>query len=199
MTWSLFGKSKGQETNESACPYVPPTDGAKPAECPVKHDSRNNIPVDLPSTAVPDQSQPLNTKRQMSSIPRVDHEQGGDKWVYPSEQQFYNALHRKGKETDAADVAMIVAIHNDMNERTWREVLKWESLHADQCPGQEPKLLRFVGKPDELSPKARLYTTFGWAPRPFDRHDWVVSRCGGSEEVRYVIDYYEGATSDTQG
>lgn len=27
------------------------------------------------------------------------------------------------------------------------------------------------------------------APRPFDRHDWYVSRCG--QVRRYVIDYYE--------
>lgn len=26
--------------------------------------------------------------------------------------------------------------------------------------------------------------------RPFDRHDWVVDRCG--TKVRYVIDYYTG-------
>lgn len=25
---------------------------------------------------------------------------------------------------------------------------------------------------------------------PFDRHDWIVDRCG--KEVRYVIDYYDG-------
>lgn len=25
---------------------------------------------------------------------------------------------------------------------------------------------------------------------PFDRHDWVIDRCG--TEVRYVIDYYDG-------
>jgi len=25
-------------------------------------------------------------------------------------------------------------------------------------------------------------------PEPFDRHDWIVDRCG--KEVRYVIDYY---------
>lgn len=25
---------------------------------------------------------------------------------------------------------------------------------------------------------------------PFDRHDWIVDRCG--KHVRYVIDYYEG-------
>ncbi len=27
---------------------------------------------------------------------------------------------------------------------------------------------------------------------PFDRHDWVVDRCG--HDVRYVIDFYSGAS-----
>jgi cytochrome c heme-lyase len=26
---------------------------------------------------------------------------------------------------------------------------------------------------------------------PFDRHDWIVDRCG--KQVRYVIDFYNGA------
>lgn len=26
---------------------------------------------------------------------------------------------------------------------------------------------------------------------PFDRHDWIVDRCG--QDVRYVIDFYSGA------
>lgn len=29
---------------------------------------------------------------------------------------------------------------------------------------------------------------------PFDRHDWIVDRCG--REVRYVIDYYDGGKVD---
>lgn len=29
---------------------------------------------------------------------------------------------------------------------------------------------------------------------PFDRHDWIVDRCG--KEVRYVIDYYDGGAVD---
>lgn len=28
--------------------------------------------------------------------------------------------------------------------------------------------------------------------RPFDRHDWIVDRCG--REVRYVIDFYDGGS-----
>ena len=51
--------------------------------------------------------------------------------------------------------------------------------------------MRFVGKPDELSPKAMLKYYLGLAPRPFDRHDWTVDRCG--TEVRYIIDYYDVA------
>lgn len=29
---------------------------------------------------------------------------------------------------------------------------------------------------------------------PFDRHDWIVDRCG--KDVRYVIDYYDGGLVD---
>jgi len=49
-----------------------------------------------------------------------------------------------------------------------------------------------MGRPDELSPKARLKTWFGWIA-PFDRHDWTIDRCG--KEVRYVIDYYYDESS----
>lgn len=31
---------------------------------------------------------------------------------------------------------------------------------------------------------------------PFDRHDWIVDRCG--REVRYVIDYYDGGSVDSK-
>lgn len=31
---------------------------------------------------------------------------------------------------------------------------------------------------------------------PFDRHDWIVDRCG--KEVRYVIDYYDGGEIDNK-
>ena len=32
---------------------------------------------------------------------------------------------------------------------------------------------------------------FGY-DKPFDRHDWIVDRCG--KEVRYIIDYYGNDT-----
>ena len=31
---------------------------------------------------------------------------------------------------------------------------------------------------------------------PFDRHDWIVDRCG--KDVRYVIDYYDGGSVDAK-
>lgn len=40
-----------------------------------------------------------------------------------------------------------------------------------------------------MSPKARFNTFLGYQA-PFDRHDWVVDRCG--KEIEYVIDFYAG-------
>ena len=72
-------------------------------------------------------------------------------------------------------------------------VAEWEKLHCDKCP--DPKLLRFLGKPDDLTPKAWFKHRVLGGPAPFDRHDWTIDRCG--EEVRYVIDYYyDGEKAD---
>jgi cytochrome c heme-lyase len=65
------------------------------------------------------------------------------------------------------------------------QVSRWEALHRDECAC--PTLLRFLGRPDTLSPAARMRSWLG-GPLPFDRHDWYVDRCGS--EVRYVIDFY---------
>ena len=51
-----------------------------------------------------------------------------------------------------------------------------------------------------------MYGTFMWVERPFDRHDWFVSRAataeqsekpsgngnGARDKARYVIDFYKG-------
>ena len=84
------------------------------------------------------------------------------------------------------DVDAIVAVHNNMNEQTWAKVMEWEALHCDEC--EKSTLLRFIGRPDELSPKAWIKTKVLQGPEPFDRHDWTIDRCG--KEVRYIIDYY---------
>ena len=129
---------------------------------------------------------PLSTKREESSIPKGG---AGGTWLYPSPQMFFNALLRKDKAQDVheRDMNVVVAIHNNMNERTWRKVLEWERVggHCATCP--TPRLVRFQGRPHDLTPKARLKSWLGYG-LPFDRHDWVVDRCGTL--VRYVIDYY---------
>ena len=65
--------------------------------------------------------------------------------------------------------------------------MQWEGAAGSQP--KVTKLLRFLGRPDDLSPKARIKMLFGH-PAPFDRHDWYIDREDGSGEHRYVIDYY---------
>lgn len=138
----------------------------------------------------PGQKVNLSTTRAVSHIDKCDitphHQvQGVDRWVYPSEQQYYNAMKRKGWNPNAEDVPVILAIHNTVNEQSWAMVKQWESKYTDK-----PKLKKFCGRPKDLSPKAFLLSLFGYS-KPFDRHDWVIDRNG--KEVRYVIDFYKGA------
>jgi len=85
-----------------------------------------------------------------------------------------------------------------MNEKTWSKVLEWEEATAATGDDTDPpKLLKFQGRPTDLSPKAAFkYYLFGH-PLPYDRHDWTVLRHDGTT-VRYVIDYYydESRASD---
>jgi cytochrome c heme-lyase len=152
-----------------------------------KIDPTNQMPNIANQLPAPNQSIPLPTERIVSTIPKAGTDDSN--WLYPSPQMFWNALVRKNK-TDGAneeDIETVVAVHNNMNERTWKQVLVWEDLHNIEGIGREPKLLRFLGKPDDLSPKARFKMLFGH-PAPFDRHDWIIDR--GGKEIRYIIDYY---------
>ena len=148
--------------------------------CPI--DSRNMMPTDLQKEPV----EGLSASRIGSSIPRADAE--NTTWLYPSPQMFYNAMQRKGKDPRVEDMDVIVSIHNVVNEQTWQAVLCWERYYA---PGGEPRLKRFLGRPEKLSPRAWMRTRLMGYTRPFDRHDWYVSRADG-REVRYVIDFYSG-------
>lgn len=150
-------------------------------------DPKNQMPVTANQNPSPGQNKALSTSRQQSTIPK-----GGtdSTWLYPSPQMFWNALVRKNKADGVLedDMDMVVSIHNEMNERAWKQVAKWEmSFHNGEHLDGEPSLRRFMGKPYELSPKARLKSYLGYG-FPFDRHDWYVDRNG--KEVRYIIDYY---------
>ncbi|KAI8948225.1 cytochrome c/c1 heme-lyase [Xylaria longipes] len=166
----------------------------------------------------PGPSQSLGIDREVSTIPRTsttsasaaatrsgggDHappqpanneqETGADKvtgnWIYPSERMFFEAMKRKGHDPQAADMRTVVPIHNAVNEKAWAEIKAWEGpwIQGSSCDG--PRLHSFNGLSTQMSPKARLNTFLGYQA-PFDRHDWVVDRCG--KEVEYVIDFYAG-------
>jgi cytochrome c heme-lyase len=129
-----------------------------------------------------------------SSSPSTSTSSNSKTWIYPSQQMFFNAMRRKGWSPDEQDMASVVAIHNAVNERAWQEVVAWESAAGfgprnGPCGG--PRLAKFVGRPKDLSPKARFLNLLGYR-LPFDRHDWFVDRCG-KERVRYVIDFYNAA------
>jgi len=186
---------------QSGCPIDHKNVSASADTCPVDH---KNLPADSPyiynvygetinpknmmptANQMPHSTQvvPLPTDRQVSNIPKGGTE---NTWVYPSPQMFFNSLKRKGKGDDIDESSMesVVAVHNDMNERTWMALLDWEKQYEGTCVA--PKLLHFKGRPHDLTPKAQIKSWLGYG-LPFDRHDWVVDRCG--KEVRYVIDYY---------
>lgn len=151
-------------------------------------DRANMMPATPNQLPAPGQKEPLSTDRVKSSIPKAGAE-GEETWTYPSPQMFYNSLKRKGKAdgVEEPDMENVVAVHNDMNEKTWSEVMRWEKMFHCEC--KTPKLKHFQGRPHDLSPAARFRVWFRGYPMPFDRHDWVVDRCGEAE-VRYIIDYY---------
>ncbi|KAI0080611.1 cytochrome c and c1 heme-lyase [Panus rudis PR-1116 ss-1] len=173
-------------------------------KCPVDHSTRSSLmswftsgSTDTPeahsssqNTSARTGGPPLPTEREVSSIPRVD----GSNWVYPSESQFFAAMARKNHNPQAPDMKVIVPIHNAVNERAWAEVKKWEAGQGgEKCGGV--KLVSFKGRPSERTPKARWKMLLGYSA-PFDRHDWIVDRCG--TRMRYVIDFYAGRSPNSQ-
>jgi len=179
----------------SECPIQEVSGGGAsgPVLVPVPSDKSDIDPTNMmpPANQMPSPDQPflLPTDRQKSSIPNPNT---GQPWVYPSQQMFWNAMKRKGwqwgkDDISANDMDHIIKIHNANNESAWQEVLKWEAMHASECTN--PQLKSFGGKAMDFSPRARFRGLMGYE-MPFDRHDWIIDRCG--KEIRYVIDYYDG-------
>ncbi|KAJ7168165.1 cytochrome c/c1 heme-lyase [Mycena crocata] len=160
-------------------------------KCPVDHTPQcsawSRLFSSSPSTSEQStsaSSSSLSKTREVSSIPKA----GDGNWVYPSEAQFFAAMARKNHDPQATDMKTIVPIHNAVNERAWGEVMKWEAGRGGEACGGV-KLVNFKGKPGEKSIRARCKMLFGYSA-PFDRHDWVVDRCG--LKMRYIIDFYTG-------
>jgi cytochrome c heme-lyase len=121
-------------SSATSCPVdhasISKSSPAAPAPCPVQPDAldpRNHIPTLTQERAL-SQTIDLPTERTTSSIPR----DAAGNWEYPSPQQFYNALVRKGWETPENEVETMVQIHNFLNEKAWDEVHKWEA-QVNKC------------------------------------------------------------------
>lgn len=218
--------------SESACPYTPADVSKRGGEAKTTRTSRyskynplNYMFTDLSQERDPNQTVALPTEREPSTIPKGS---GEGNWEYPSPQQMYNALLRKGyTDTDASAVESMVSVHNFLNEGAWAEIVEWErrfgqglakgwemcrrgeqaslagaNIGLNEEEVAQPKLVRFMGRPNEMTPKAAMIQVMGWiypsafgTEPPFDRHDWYVQRHrnGQKVEIRYVIDYYSGA------
>lgn len=185
--------SSGLKASGGGCPFSggPGGTAAAPPVVTASGEVLNprNMMPELPQTAAPGQIAVLSKDREDSTIPKAGE---AVNWVYPSPQQFYNALLRKNKDPDAEDMDAVVHVHNVTNERTWQRILDWERLHERSCAS--PTLVRFVGRSTDLSWGALWSKAFSYRGVPFDRHDWFVDRCG-QKVVRYVIDYYDDSRS----
>ncbi|KAI7829365.1 cytochrome c/c1 heme-lyase [Gamsiella multidivaricata] len=145
----------------------------------LKIDPTNNMPAAPDQFRTASQSANLNTEREVSSIPKAanaadpygpspsaagahapDPDSDQDKvWIYPSEQMFFNAMKRKNWSPREEDMKFVVPIHNMVNEMAWKHILRWEKLTENNCGG--PKLVKFEGKPKEITPKARIRSWMG--------------------------------------
>lgn len=157
-----------QSDSGPSCPVENRSDASKTTSLGVAGLKYNDRTNDLVFDSIPEegQKQRLAVNRVVSTIPKDDSPESvapahqpkdTDKWVYPSEQQYYNAMRRKGYNPDAADIPAVLFIHNAVNERVWSQLREWESFHGNL----DPKLKRFMGKPDQLSPKARFLNFIG--------------------------------------
>lgn len=139
---------------------------------------------DLSQKRAPNQTLALPTSREESTIPKGT---GDGTWEYPSPQQMYNALLRKGyNDTDVTAVESMVSVHNFLNEGAWAEIMGWENRFAkglyhgwkvcrrgeghveeelmrnDDGVEVEPSLVRFQGRPKEMTPKAAMLQVLNW-------------------------------------
>ena len=67
---------------------------------------------------------------------------------------------RKQHKPKQGDMRNVVQIHNQVNEKSWESLLRWEhGMGSEKCGG--PRLVSFAGMPDARSPKAYLYMALG--------------------------------------
>lgn len=167
-------------------PTLPADTNPPPAQPPASGTTTSSTPYKLPNPAPTAHGASSSPNSESTSDP---HTSPTGHWVYPSESQFFSAMARKSYNPSAPDMSSIIPIHNAVNERTWHHILRWERGRGGEACGG-PKLVSFQGDASKISPRAWWLSTIWGYQKPFDRHDWVVERCG--KRVDYIIDFYEG-------
>ena len=175
--------------SDGSCPAAgsngPDTSSPPPRSTLSKLNPLNYMPSNISQSRADNQTVHLPLERTTSSIPRGDADSN---WEYPSPQQMYNAMLRKGyTDTPQDAVESMVAVHNFLNEGAWAEIVEWERRFArglgrgwQECRrGEErpltasrmtadtkdvtpPRLLRFMGRPNDMTPKASILQMMGW-------------------------------------
>ncbi len=174
---SASPRSAGGATSTSECPVSEETRSAFfpslfGSARPPSSSSGDKLPASLeesashPHTPQPNQTFPLSPTREISNIPRgrtedtaVDapHQSSTltstDRWVYPSQQQYYNAIKKKGwKGVPEDSIPFVLHVHNNVNERSWQGVLDWERRHeADLSSTSSSLPTPAISSPSEAS------------------------------------------------
>ncbi|RLV96160.1 Cytochrome c1 heme lyase [Spathaspora sp. JA1] len=208
-SWFSLWKKPAQAVAPSTATTTTTQEVSEQPKCPVDHTARSawvkNVSVQIneaieepegcASTSInQDLSNTTNSPtsdlaidREISSIPRTS---ASTNWIYPSQKQFFDAMTRKNWNPEEQDMKTVVPIHNAVNEQAWRHIQMWEAPYNKQtqekCGGIS--LTSFKGDSKKLTPRAWFRSTVLGYNKPFDRHDWMVDRCG--VPVEYVIDFY---------
>lgn len=97
-------------------------------------------------------------------------------------------MKRKGWQgVEEESIPSFLQVHNSVNERSWRQLCEWEG--GINNSGKDIKLVKFEGRPADLTPKAWIWTNLLFQEKPFDRHDWYIDN-GVEHNKRYVLDFY---------
>ncbi|CEQ40162.1 SPOSA6832_01746 [Sporobolomyces salmonicolor] len=150
--------------------WLPPSQSSSPSSSPSASPSS---PAPPSSAAEPPSACPAHSAHvpAPSSVEQAATVPSEPNWVYPSPASFYAALERKQRNPNPNDMGIVVPIHNAVNERVWAQVLDWERRAMGLPEGTETgvKLVSFIGRPKDVSPRARWKTLIGCEafPSPF--------------------------------
>ena len=159
------------------------------SQCPVSEEARLEW-LKQNKSGVQNDNNLLSTEREISGIPRTGEK--GTNWIYPSEQQFYDAMKRKkiNSHGNEFDMKTVIPIHNNINERVWKYIEQWENLTSND----KLSLTSFKGDSKKITPRAWIRHYIFGMDLPFDRHDWIVNHSNkdnnSSYNINYVIDFY---------